>query len=249
MPRAATSTLETPSKMPKKSFALDDGLAVTIYKRRASRNLRLTLTSNGEVRVSLPSWVPYKTGLDFARARQDWIKSQVRHKQFLQPGQAIGKAHRLEFIPKADLIKASSRISGNSVKVYMPFWTESSQTDIQKVAEAASIRALRQQAESLLPQRLASLADKYNFQYKSVAIKRLKGRWGSCDQATNITLNLFLMQLPWDLIDYVLLHELTHTEILRHGPTFWQAMAEKLPNVAQQRKLIKTYAPIIRAAV
>jgi hypothetical protein len=89
------------------------------------------------------------------------------------------------------------------------------------------------------------LAQKHGFEYSSVSVKRLKGRWGSCDQHQNIVLNLYLMQLPWELIDYVLLHELTHTRILRHGPDFWAAMQRVLPNVKAIRKEMKQHQPVL----
>jgi predicted metal-dependent hydrolase len=71
----------------------------------------------------------------------------------------------------------------------------------------------------------------------------MKSRWGSCDQHRNIVLNLFLIQLPWEQIDYVLLHELTHTEVLRHGPDFWRAMERVLSDVKQLRKAVRSAQP------
>ena len=53
------------------------------------------------------------------------------------------------------------------------------------------------------------------------------------------------MQLPWNLIDYVLLHELTHTNILRHGPDFWQALEAVLPNMAVLKKTLREYQPVL----
>jgi predicted metal-dependent hydrolase len=109
------------------------------------------------------------------------------------------------------------------------------------MATAASLRALKLQASHLLPQRLEVLAQRHGFTYTSVTIKNLKSRWGSCDQNRNITLNLFLMQLPWHLIDYVLLHELVHTRVMRHGPPFWSAMAAVEPRTQSLRREIKAY--------
>ncbi|HET8992036.1 MAG TPA: M48 family metallopeptidase, partial [Candidatus Saccharimonadales bacterium] len=64
---------------------------------------------------------------------------------------------------------------------------------------------------------------------------------GSCDQSKNITLNLYLMQLPWHLIDYVLLHELTHTVVFKHGPDFWAEMDKYLPDSKSLRSEMKDY--------
>ena len=210
--------------------------------------MRLSVTPYGVVRVSIPAWAPYKTGLEFARSRQAWIRSQQQPLADLRSGQAIGKAHHLEFAAKDTAVKVTSRIQGSRIVVSHPADQATSAADVQTVAQKACIRALRLQAEQLLPQRLATLAAANGYTYQSVAIKQLKSRWGSCDQQANIVLNLFLMQLPWELIDYVLLHELTHTKILRHGPDFWQTMAKVLPGTPLLRKAIREHHPLLLGA-
>lgn len=231
-----------------KQFALDEQTPVTIYKRRASRNLRLTVAPNGEVRVSIPVWASYRAGLEFARSRRDWIASQGRQQPLLQNGQAIGKAHRLHFVAEPAARKVSTRLRQNEVRVSYPASISPNDPAIQAAAQRAGVRALRQEAETLLPKRLDQLAKQYGFAYRSVKIKQLKGRWGSCDQHTDIVLNLFLMQLPWECIDYVLLHELTHTQVMRHGPDFWHAMEAVLPDVKRLRQVVRRHQPLLQPA-
>lgn len=84
--------------------------------------------------------------------------------------------------------------------------------------------ALRREAKSFLPGRLAWLARQWNISYRNVTIKNLKSRWGSCSAQNNINLNLHLMRLPDHLIDYVLLHELCHVHEKNHGPGFWSRL-------------------------
>ena len=230
--------------MAHKKFELNENQTVTIYKRRSSRNLRLTVAPDGQIRVSIPAWAPYRAGLEFAKKRQDWISSQVRPRQDLMNGQAIGKAHRLRFIA-ADITVCRARIKSSEIVITHPSSLSSDSQEVQEIARKACVRALRQQAHLLLPQRLATLAERYGFQYKSVIIKQLRSRWGSCDSHANIVLNLYLMQLPWESIDYVLLHELTHTKILHHGPLFWGAMEEVIPNVKQRRKAMLDFQPVL----
>lgn len=226
-----------------KQFMLDEQTPVTIYKRKSSRGLRLSITAKGDIRVSIPIWAPYRSGLEFARSRKDWIESQKPTSKFLVHGQSIGKAHRLVFIENAAASRPKSRILANQVTI-----THSGshlETEVQNVAERASIRALRTQAETLLPKRLKTLSELHGFEYKSVKIKLLKSRWGSCDQHQNIVLNLYLMQLPWHCIDYVVLHELVHTKILKHGPEFWKSMEEVLPSLKQVRKEMRKYQTVL----
>ena len=93
--------------------------------------------------------------------------------------------------------------------------------------------------------RLQTLAEQHGYDYKSVSIKQLKGRWGSCSEHKDIVLNCFLMELPWNLIDYVLLHELAHTRVMAHGAVFWNEMARVLPEVQSCRRQIKLHKPTL----
>lgn len=231
-----------------KQFMLDERTPVVIYKRRSSRNLRLTIAPTGEIKVSIPAWTPYRVGLEFARSRRGWIDRQPRQDNLLRDRQPIGKAHRLRFVPSNDISQVTTRLRHNDVVVTYPASQSTEAPAVQAAARRAGVRALRRQAEALLPQRLAHLAEEHGFRYGSVTVKQLKGRWGSCDQHANIVLNLYLMQLPWEHIDYVLLHELTHTQVLRHGPDFWRAMERVLPNVKQLRKAVREHQPVLRTS-
>jgi predicted metal-dependent hydrolase len=229
-----------------KEFVLDEHTTVTVYKRKKSRSLRLSVAHNGLIRVSIPTWSPYSAGVQFARSKLSWIHSQRIQPQILVPNQAIGKAHRLRF-EVTDKPKTSSRVYANDIIIRHPVSLSYKDAAVQKTAETASLRALKVQADSLLPQRLAALAQQHDFVFGDVKTKRLKSRWGSCDQHGNITLNVYLMQLPWQYIDYVLLHELNHTKIMQHGPIFWEALSKVVPDLANVRKTMRSLQPVLHS--
>lgn len=231
--------------MATKQITIPDIGDVTLYKRRGNRSIRLSIGLNGEVRVSLPYWLPYAAGAEFARSKAGWIAANRGSATTLQHGEAIGKAHRLYFEPRVAAQKVTSRVTHTEIRVSHPASRHFADHAVQKIAHRASIKALYKEAETLLPQRLATLAQQQGFAYKSVSVKQLKSRWGSCSSQQEITLNVFLMQLPWRLIDYVLVHELTHTRIMQHGAPFWQEMERHLPNAKHLRKQISAYQPIL----
>ena len=109
--------------------------------------------------------------------------------------------------------------------------------------------ALRKKAQSLLPARLASLAESHGFKYTNVKIRKNKTRWGSCSSKGTINLSIYLMLLPDHLIEYVLLHELCHTVQMNHSPAFWALLNQCTQNRAcdlrkEIRKCSITYIPI-----
>lgn len=232
--------------MTTKVIEIPDVGPVTLYKRRGNRSLRLSVSADGEIRVSLPTWVPYLAGEQFARSKLEWI---LAHRHAPSPGlahgQAIGKAHRLHFVPMARDSKITTRLHQNQIQVFHPASLDPTNPRVQKAAQAACIRALKKEAEQLLPQRLRDLAERTGFTYRNVGVKQLKSRWGSCNIHKDITLNLFLMKLPWRLIDYVLLHELVHTKVMRHGAPFWEEMEKHAPHAKSLRKEMSKHHPVL----
>lgn len=230
-----------------KLYEIENIGTVHVYKRRGTSSMRLSITADGKVRLIIPSWSTYASGLAFARSRELWIRNnRPERREILSHGQHIGKAHKLYF-ESADIPSPKSRISGSDIRIIRPTRMLSSHPEVQAAAEKACIRALRAEAAKLLPVRLKKLAAEYDFNYSSIQIKQLKGRWGSCDNHQHITLNLFLMQLPWKLIDYVLVHELTHTKHLNHGEGFWNEFLKNEPYAKEYRRQIKKFQPILQA--
>jgi predicted metal-dependent hydrolase len=91
-------------------------------------------------------------------------------------------------------------------------------------------RINRPAAAKKLKARLDYLAGQYGFSFNRVSIRDQKTRWGSCSHANNISLNMKLVILPPELLDYVLLHELVHTRIHDHSPRFWAELDRYVGN-------------------
>ncbi len=219
---------------------------VVLSKRRGARNMRLSVNGAGKVRVGMPTWTPYSAGIVFAKKRADWIQKQLstHFDDLLNEGDLIGKAHRLHFIVDPNVKTLSAKI-GMSEIIVTSAYAFSNQT-VQAKALQTCEKALKTEAEHLLPQRLELLASRHNYTYKQVGVRKLISRWGSCSSTKVITLSYYLVQLPWELIDYVLLHELTHTKHLNHGKGFWDDFEKALPNAKALRKEIKLYKPKVK---
>jgi len=138
------------------------------------------------------------------------------------------KLYQIEFL-KADENRVSRR--GKLIRIMLAdFDSEQSKAFVEKCLTAV----YRFEAKQLLPGRLAELAKNHGFKYNKVTIRDNRRNWGSCSSANNISLNMQMMKLPDTLIDYILLHELVHTEIKNHGPKFWQRLNEITDNRAKE---------------
>ena len=103
----------------------------------------------------------------------------------------------------------------------------------QKTAETAKRAAARRQltpqeeenlrlrAQEYLPQRTWELAEQTGLTPAGVKVTGAKTRWGSCSGKNRICLSWRLMERPREVIDYVIIHELCHTEHHDHSKGFW----------------------------
>lgn len=231
--------------MPQKITNITGIGQVTLAKRKGSKHIRLSVSAAGKVRVGLPYWLPYSAGIEFAKHRQDWINKHLADHQthLLADGGKVGKSYRLKYNYDPSAMKTTSRIVGQTINVNSPKKLEDE--SVQQAAKRASERAIKKEAENLLPKRLELLAAQHSFDYSSVKVKRLASRWGSCSTHKIITLNYFLMQLPWSLIDYVLLHELVHTKHMNHSAAFWTEFEKLHPRAKKTRDSLRHYRPVI----
>lgn len=108
-----------------------------------------------------------------------------------------------------------------------------------KTPKKEEIEQLRKEAKNYLPKRLEELSKIYGYKYNKLTLKRLKTRWGSCSYNNNINLNISLMLLEKELIDYVLLHELVHTKEKNHSSGFWTKLLSDMPDARQRQALLK----------
>jgi len=223
--------------MSKKSFCLDNIGEFTIYKRKGIKKVSIKILGN-KIKVIQPPWLPYATGVAFVKQNSEWIKNQTQGivNEKITSGQSIGKRHTVNFILDN---KVRTLVKNNQIDIYYTASMESSTDLIQTKTKQAIKRALIIEAKELIPARIQLIAENFDYHYNNLVIKPLKTRWGSCSSAGIITINCYLMMMPWEIIDYVLLHELTHTKHLHHGKDFWNAMDLYMPDNKQRKKLIK----------
>ncbi len=105
------------------------------------------------------------------------------------------------------------------------------------------------QAKSQIKKRLNELAKQYGLSYNAISIRNQKTRWGSCSSKNNISLNIMLVMLPDDLMDYVILHELAHTRVKNHSKEFWGQLNNLVENAKKKDSQLKQYRGLLFAGM
>lgn len=91
-------------------------------------------------------------------------------------------------------------------------------------------------ARSFISRRVKQLAAALGVDYNQVLISDLRYRWGSCTPKNNLNFNWRIIKAPTFVIDYVIVHELTHLLEPNHTKRFWNIVAVQVPKFVEARR-------------
>jgi len=94
-----------------------------------------------------------------------------------------------------------------------------------------------------LAKRAAPWAQRMVADVSALRVRALGYRWGSCGSDGTLNIHWATMQLPPDLIDYVLVHELAHVRQHDHGPAFWATVERAMPDAGARRIRLRRAGP------
>ncbi len=228
--------------MPNQVVQLEHIGMVTFSRNRRSKNIKLSVKPDKSVLVSFPFYASKKEVMRFVHKNKEWItlqqrKMEGRKSRIDETTQINSKIYTIGFaVANAKRVSKSGRM----LKIYVPdFESEDSRAYIEKCIS----EVYRFEAKQILPSRLKELAKLHGFLYNKVTVRNNRRNWGSCSSKNNISLNLQMMKLPNELIDYILLHELVHTEIKNHSPAFWKRLDEVCDRQAKAlAKKVRSYS-------
>jgi predicted metal-dependent hydrolase len=220
---------------------------ITLRRSAKASHVRIRIAPDGRLRASLPLYAPVflvKRLVKTSRAQLRALIAEHQSGDSYDNGDQIGKSHTLIIRPvTSSAINVTH--SGQQITVMLPDGKTLNDPDVARAVRKKIGEALRIEAKHYLPKRLAFLADKHGFDYDKVRFSHASGRWGSCSSNGTISLNIALMKLPFELIDYVLVHELSHTVHMNHSETFWELVGLHDPDYKSHRRALKAETPSI----
>jgi predicted metal-dependent hydrolase len=94
-------------------------------------------------------------------------------------------------------------------------------------------------AKEIIVPKATAIAKQIGVAYNNINILDLKFRWGSCTPKDNIHLNWRLIKAPITVIEYIIVHELTHLLEANHTKEFWSRVAAQLPSYEKAKLWLK----------
>ncbi|MDN5275808.1 MAG: hypothetical protein JWN33_457 [Candidatus Saccharibacteria bacterium] len=220
---------------------------ITIRRSARATQVRIRVAPDGTLRASLPLYAPLWVVKRLIKSSRDQLRSLIKASRpslKVEDGMRIGKSHSL-LVTRTHGEKSKVSRTKQHIIVELAGHDELTDGHIEKEVRDMIIDTLRKEAKSYLPRRLQYLADQMGMHYERVRFSHASSRWGSCSSTGTISLNIALMKLPFELIDYVIVHELAHTQHMDHSKAFWQLVLAMDPHYIQHRRLLGKETPSI----
>jgi predicted metal-dependent hydrolase len=211
-------------------------ITYTLTQRTGSRTIRLHVDPEKGLVVSAPKYAPIYAIENFIVQKKFWITRHLEEsKKIAQKKQiADGTPTTILGEPKSIIVKAHQlkrpyvAESPQEITIYAP----QNQTIIKKTLE----NYLRKKFKVHLTKRLKEISQIMGTHYGTVTIRAQKSRWGSCSYRNNLNFNWKLIFMPLEIIDYVIMHELTHTVHHNHSERFYEMLSSYCPDYKALRK-------------
>jgi predicted metal-dependent hydrolase len=238
--------------MNKKVLFVDGIGEVHLVRKARSKQLRIAVRQSGEVLVSIPWLYSFSRGESFLLEKKSWViqtRLKLEKKGLtriqLKPGLLFStRTMKYMVLPmETEKIKVLFQPEEQSVVIGYPKKETLEDSALREKIRLNLEGVLRYDAKRYLPARTRELANQLGYTFKAVTIKNNKTNWGSCSSLKNINLNLHLMRLPDKLIDFIVVHELVHTKIPNHGPSFKERLRGHFPDAEELNREIKKVRP------
>ncbi len=230
------------------------------FKRGKRRTIGFVVGPEGLV-VSAPKWVPLYEVDKAVQEKADWIvrklgETRARHDRMESARIEWRDGTMIPFLGEQVIVVLDPRHAFGGVGAALSTDSDTPNLTLAGVprltlhvalphsATPVQIRdavqaLLMRQAKRIFTERLNHFAPQLQVQWRKLSLSSAGTRWGSASADGSIRLNWRLVHFRQPVIDYVVVHELSHLRVMDHSPRFWDTVRAVVPDYAELRSQLK----------
>lgn len=219
--------------------------------RSNRKTIGISVSQSQGVKITAPRFVSDKQIAEVVRSKSNWIIEKLSHFEVMKSEMpqrkftdgeiffVLGKEYPLKIVTSLETT-SSVDISDNNLVVSLPknFYDNASETRAQLIRNLL-INWYKKFTLEVVTQRINFFSEKLQVTPLKVIIKDLKTIWGSCTGKNVININWKIIMAPMNIVDYLVVHELSHIKIKNHSKQFWNLAQSILPNYKECSKWLK----------
>ena len=208
-------------------YRLDDKEYEVVIERKSNKNTYIRVKNDLKIYVTTSYFVTDRSIKKLLEQNSEPIRKMVNRvcKNMEKENQFyyLGKIYDIIIMPTVDNID----IDGSFIYV-------------KSIKELD--KWINKQMRDLFSERLEYWYNRFeeDIPHPSLKIRKMTSRWGVCNRKNlTVTLNYHLIKYDIDIIDYVVIHELSHLVHFDHSKAFWNTVCKYCPNYKMLRKTLK----------
>jgi predicted metal-dependent hydrolase len=218
-------------------------ISYTVRVSKRATRYHISISDKG-LEVVLPIGIPVEKAESLLHKNSTWVLThwekifkRIRHADLptLPRNTILYRGRPTPLLLKTDPSLKSRAIAeyrGNCVQIRVP-------TNIKKIPNNTISAWLISEARTLIAQRVDQLSNAYHLHPKQISIRNQRTRWGSCSSSRTLSFNWRLVMVPVEVMDYVIIHELSHMDEPNHSARFWSLVANRCPEYKKYRLWLK----------
>jgi hypothetical protein len=222
------------------------------FKRGKRRTIGLTVGPEG-LSVRAPRWTPLSEVEAMLHERAAWVLDKLQQARARADALAqartvwadgaefdfLGQRVRLVLDPAHGFAQVGAVLEPGEAsapaRLRLGLAHNAGEAQVRDAAQAWLMR----QAKRVFTERLDHFAPQLGVQYQRLRLSSAGTRWGSASVDGSIRLNWRLIHLKLAMVDYVVVHELSHLRHMDHSPQFWAVVASVMPDHKQLRQALR----------
>lgn len=210
---------------------------IDYIQRTARKTISIIINEKGEVTIKAPKRMSESDIYKFVQSKEKWINSKVNSiKQQNEINNDLFNYKCILFCGKKYRVIKDTK--AKDIQLEEGIITIKKLSSLKREVRVLE-KFLKNKCLEIVGQRLKYFSNIMQLEPQKVVLMNSKRKWGTCDSDQVISFNWRIIMLTPNLIDYVIVHELSHLIEMNHSPAFWAIVSAVLPNVKQLRSTLK----------
>ena len=227
-----------------------------IKRGKRKKTVAINITPTAQVIVLTPYFITKGDISKIVKKKARWILEKQEffralaalypEKEFISGEQILylGHKYRLKVKQVGKECPGEPKLVGR--RIYISVNKNLSPEDKKKIIKDALINWYFSKSKQIIKSRVNRYSKMLDIKPKDIKIKNQKKRWGSCSSNGILRFNWRVAIAPISIIDYIVVHELSHLKIKNHSSDFWKLVSLALPDYQERRDWLKNHAAIFR---
>ena len=204
-------------------FVLSNGVSVPVVidNRRGAHNvtLRPKTSPKMEIHISKPWTTSTKFVMNFLETKRKWVEhifNSVPAKETIKPGIILPILGREVRVVHDETMRSNKYVDTDKTTLCIGGGIDMFERRVRDFIKAELLAEIK---------RIIKTTPR-PYWPNHITLRDTSSRWGSCSSTGTISFSWRLAFAPYEVMRYVVMHELSHRKYMDHSPDFWANVSQ-----------------------